>query len=113
MRTHRDIACRYSACGAFIALQEHVKGATMKTSCMRVTFALCCCVMLGASQASAQQAANQTQGFGNGRLVLFTYLQNFDCVDEPTLDLDFNGKPAASDPAEMQMPNCQLLTEPT
>lgn len=85
----------------------------MKTSCMRVTFALCCCVMLGASLASAQQAANQTQGFGNGRLVLFTYLQNFDCVDQPTMDLDFNGRPAASDPAEMQMPNCQLLTEPS
>lgn len=86
----------------------------MKTSCMRVPLALCCFVMFAAaSPASAQQAANQTQAFGNGRLVLFTYQQNFDCVDQPMMDLDFNGKPAASDPNEMQMPICQLLTEPT
>lgn len=45
--------------------------------------------------------------------MLFTYLQNFDCVDQPTMDLDFNGRSAASDPAEMQRPNCQLLTEPS
>lgn len=85
----------------------------MKTGCMRGAFALCCCVILLASRGSAQQAANQTQGFGNGRLVLFTYQQNFDCVDQPATDLDFNGKPAASDPHEMQMPICQALTEPT
>ena len=85
----------------------------MKTSCIRVTLALCSCVILGASHASAQLAANQTQGFGNGRLVLFTYQQNFDCVDQPKMDLDFNGKPAASDPDEMQMPICQAVTEPT
>ena len=30
---------------------------------------------------SAQLAPNQTNGFGNGRIVTFTYLQNFDCVD--------------------------------
>ena len=41
--------------------------------------------------AGAQLASNQTTGFGNGSLVTFTYLQNFDCVDQPTLDLDFNG----------------------
>src|SRR5438067_11127911 len=41
------------------------------------------------------------------------YLQNFDCVDEPTLDLDFNGVRAQSDPAEMQTPICQPITEPT
>src|SRR5215472_2700314 len=61
----------------------------------------------------AQLAPNQTQGFGNNRLVTFTYLQNFDCVDQPTLDLDFNGKPAQSDPNEMQTPICQPITEPT
>jgi len=79
----------------------------------RLALALCCCVTMAAGRASAQQAANQTQGFGNGRLVLFTYLQNFDCVDQPKMDLDFNGKPAASDPHEMQMPICQAITEPT
>lgn len=69
---------------------------------------------LAASSASAQQLApNQTHGFGNGRLVTFTYLQNFDCVDQPTMDLDFNGKPAQSDPNELQTLICQAVTEPT
>jgi hypothetical protein len=58
-------------------------------------------------------AANQTNGFGNNRLLTFTYLQNFDCVDQPTLDLDFNGVVAQSDPNEMQTPICQPITEPT
>jgi hypothetical protein len=46
-------------------------------------------------------------------LVTFTYLQNFDCVDQPKLDLDFNGIKAQSDPNEMQTPICQVVTEPT
>src|ERR1051326_5222585 len=66
-----------------------------------------------AGNASAQLAANQTNGFGNGRLVTFTYLQNFDCVDQPTMDLDFDGLKAQSDPNEMQTPICQAVTEPT
>lgn len=70
------------------------------------------CIVFAAGAASAQLAPNQTQGFGNGGLVTFTYLQNFDCVDEPTLDLDFNGIPAQSDPNEMQTPICQVITEP-
>jgi len=72
------------------------------------------CLALAASVASAQGLApNQTHGFGNGRLVTFTYTQNFDCVDQPTLDLNFNGIKAQSDPAEMQTPICQVVTEPT
>lgn len=63
--------------------------------------------------AQSQLGPNQTQGFGNGRIVRFTYLQNFDCVDQPTLDLDFNGVRAQSDPNEMQTPICQAVTEPT
>jgi hypothetical protein len=70
-------------------------------------------VALAADNASAQLAANQTNGFGNGRLITFTYLQNFDCVDQPTLDLDFNGILAESDPNEMQTPICQPVTERT
>ncbi|HLW12592.1 MAG TPA: hypothetical protein VKU81_07840, partial [Casimicrobiaceae bacterium] len=66
--------------------------------------ALCAGVALAASAASGQLAPNQTQGFGNGRLVTFSYLQNFDCVDEPLMDLDFNGIKAQSDPNEMQTP---------
>ena len=68
-------------------------------------------VALVAGNASAQLAANQTNGFGNGRVVTFTYLQNFDCVDEPTMDLDFKIL-AEPDPNEMQTPICQVVTEP-
>jgi hypothetical protein len=70
-------------------------------------------ITLTAVTAAAQLAANQTQGFGNNRLLTFTYLQNFDCVDQPTMDLDFNGNLAQSDPNEMQTPICQPVTEPT
>jgi hypothetical protein len=81
--------------------------------------AACACMTFAAGSASAQLAPqaklapNQTNGFGNSKLVTFTYLQNFDCVDEPTLDLDFNKIMAQSDPNEMQTPICQAVTEPT
>jgi hypothetical protein len=78
-----------------------------------VAVAACACMLLLSVSASAQLAANQTNGFGNNRLVTFTYTQNFDCVDQPLLDLDFNGTPAESDPNEMQTPICQPVTEPT
>jgi len=78
-----------------------------------LTLAACLCLALVAVSASAQLAPNQTNGFGNNRLVTFTYLQNFDCVDQPTMDLDFNGMLAQSDPNEMQIPICQPVTEPT
>jgi hypothetical protein len=73
------------------------------------------CLIFASANASAQAplAPNQTLGFGNGRLVKFTYQQNFDCVDQSTLDLDFNGKKAQSDPNEMQTPICQVVTEST
>jgi hypothetical protein len=81
----------------------------------RVAFAFIAGISLfaAADGACAQLAPNQTQGFGNGRIVTFTYLQNFDCVDEPSMDLDFNGVTAASDPHEMQTPICQVITEPS
>ena len=78
-----------------------------------LTLATCTCLLFATVNASAQLAPNQTNGFGNGRLVTFTYLQNFDCVEEPGMDLDFNGKPARSDPNELQTPICQAVTEPT
>jgi hypothetical protein len=78
-----------------------------------LTLATGALMTFGAGSASAQLAANQTNGFGNGRLVTFTYMQNFDCVDQPTMDLDFNGLKAQSDPNEMQTPICQAVTEPT
>src|ERR1041385_6189647 len=85
-----------------------------RSTWLHLSIALCVCVLSGASAfAQSQLAPSQTQGFGNGRLVTFTYLQNFDCVDQPILDLDFNGAKAQSDPNEMQTPICQAVTEPT
>ena len=78
---------------------------------LRLGVMACALIAFAAGGASAQLAPNQTKAFGNGRLLTFTYLQNFDCVDEPSLDLDFNGIAAASDPAEMQTPICQVVTE--
>lgn len=75
--------------------------------------AICAWLGLLAGNAWAQLQPNQTEAFGNGRLLIFTYLQNFDCVDQPVLDLDFNGNPAQTDPNEMQTPICQVVTEPT
>ena len=70
-------------------------------------------VSIGSNSAVAQLLPNQTSGFGNGRLITFTYLQNFDCVDQPLLDLNFNNVKAQADPNEMQIPICQVVTEPT
>jgi hypothetical protein len=84
-----------------------------RLSRVALTLAACGCMTFAAISASAQLANNQTDGFGNNRLVTFTYLQNFDCVDQPTMDLDFNGVLAQSDPNEMQTPICQPVTEPT
>jgi hypothetical protein len=78
----------------------------------RLTALALASLALASNVALAQLAANQTFGFGNGRLLTFTYQQSFNCVDEPALDLDFNGIPAQSDPNEMQTPICQPLTEP-
>lgn len=80
---------------------------------LRLIAATCLSLPFAANDSFAQLAPNQTNGFGNGRIVTFTYLQNFDCVDEPGMDLDFNGVKAQSDPHEMQMPICQAVTEPS
>jgi len=78
-----------------------------------VALAAYACTAFLATSVSAQLAPNQTNAFGQNKLLTFTYLQNFDCVDEPTMDLDFNGVMAQSDPHEMQTPICQPGTEPT
>src|SRR5215813_1915677 len=75
--------------------------------------AVCAFLLCATRNGNAQLAPNQTHGFGKNKLVTFTYLQNFDCVDQPKLDLDFNGILARSDPNEMQVPICQPVTEPT
>jgi len=56
---------------------------------------------------------NQTFGFGADQLLKFTYTQSFDCVAEPHNDLNFSGKQAQSEPAEFQIPICQVGINPT
>jgi hypothetical protein len=71
-------------------------------------------VALIAASASAQTLKpNQTLGFGAGKLLTFTYTQNFDCIDQPFDDLNFNGIIAAKDPDELQTPICQAGIQPT
>ncbi|HLW89658.1 MAG TPA: hypothetical protein VKR57_14275 [Terriglobales bacterium] len=89
----------------------------MKTPILRLVTALAVC--LGSSATFAQTTnsqslkPNQTLGYGANHQVLFTYTQSFACVDQPTDDLNFNGIPAASDPAEFQIPICQAGIQPT
>ncbi len=51
---------------------------------------------------------NQTLGFGANKVLTFTYEQNFDCVDQPFDDRDYDGIKAQSDPNEFQRPICQV-----
>lgn len=84
----------------------------MKLSVIRP--ALLAAVALIAVSASAQKLApNQTLGFGDSQLLEFTYTQNFDCIDQPFDDLNFNGIIAAKDPGEMQTPICEVGTNPS
>ncbi len=53
-------------------------------------------------------AINQTDGFGDGKVAVFTYGQNYQCVHQPFDDRDFDGTPAAADPDEFQQPLCQV-----
>jgi hypothetical protein len=62
---------------------------------------------------AANLKPNQTYGYGNDQKLEFTYTQGFDCVDQPSDDLNFNGIPAASDPSEFQIPICQAGIQPT
>jgi hypothetical protein len=68
-----------------------------------------------AGRASAQVSLqpNQTQGYGSDKVLTFTYMQNFDCLDEPGSDLDFNGVLAQEDSLEMETPICQTAVEPS
>ena len=74
-------------------------------------------LMLLPAIAGAQQAGslgqNQTEGFGAGKILKFTYTQNFMCVDQPKSDLNFNGTKADADPNEVQSPICQAGNNPT
>ena len=75
--------------------------------------ALLAAVALLASSAFAQSLKpNQTLGYGDNQLLTFTYTQNFDCVDGPNDDLNYNGIPADKDPGELQTPICQTGFNP-
>jgi hypothetical protein len=65
-----------------------------------------------AAQQPASMKANQTQGFGEGKVLEFTYTQNFDCIDQPNDDLNYNKIKAASDPGEMQTPTASSARSP-
>lgn len=65
-----------------------------------------------AASVHAQALNNTTAGYGEGKVLKFTYTQNFDCVEQPTDDLDFNGKKAQKDPSETQTPICQAGDAP-
>jgi hypothetical protein len=84
----------------------------MKISIYRPVLLLAVVAAIAAA-ASAQSKPNQTLGYGEGKLLTFTYTQNFDCIDQPGSDLNFNGILAENDPAEMQTPICQVGTQPT
>lgn len=56
---------------------------------------------------------NQTEGFGAGKLLTFGYQQNYDCVEQPGNDLDFDKKEADTDAQELQIPICQAGINPT
>jgi hypothetical protein len=109
---HHFIARSAMACPSSPSGQEHLMSRfTHPLGARSLRIGISALFALATHGAYAQLAPNQTHGFGNDRLVTFTYLQNFDCVDEPLLDLDFNGIKAQSDPHEMQTPICQVVTE--
>ena len=87
----------------------------MRVSFSRLSIFLALALMAGTAfaQKPGSLQANQTYGFGAGKLLKFTYTENFDCIDQPNSDLNFNGIPADMDPGEMQIPICQVGTQPT
>ena len=79
----------------------------------RRTLLLAVAFMTTTAFAQTAQMNNQTAGFGAGQVLTLTYLQNFDCIDQPTFDLDYNHIRAGSDPGEMQTPICTVGINPT
>jgi hypothetical protein len=84
----------------------------MKLSALRPAL-LAAAALIAATVSAQTLKPNQTLGFGDNKQLVFTYTQNFDCIDQPNDDLNFNGIIAANDPAEMQTPICQAGTNPS
>ncbi len=85
----------------------------MKVSMSRPLLALAVIASISLAASAQTRKPNTTLGYGDGQLLNFTYTQNFDCIDQPNSDLNFNGVIAAIDPGEMQIPICQVGTQPT
>src|ERR1700685_4450430 len=85
----------------------------MKLSLIRPA-AIAAIALLAGTLVSAQTLkSNQTFGFGADKQLTFTYTENFDCIDQPLDDLNYNGIPAAQDPGELQTPICQTSFNPS
>ena len=83
----------------------------MKFSAIRPAMLAAVALIVATASAQTLKPA-QTLGFGANHLLTFTYTQNFDCVEQPSDDLNFNGIVAANDPAELQTPICQAGFNP-
>jgi hypothetical protein len=70
-------------------------------------------LVAAAREMPAQVAINQTEGFGEGQELVFTYLQEFYCAHQPFQDLNHNGLVAAVDPQEFQRPICVIGKQPS
>ena len=55
----------------------------------------------------------QTFGYGASNLLTFTYTENFDCIAQPTDDLNHNGYRAQRDAPELQTPICVVGRQPS
>ena len=89
----------------------------MKKNSLRMIACLASEILLGLSSYALSDdnqhttrplAVNQTEGFGDGQLLVFTYFQNFACIHQPFDDLDHNGQVAAVDANEFQRPICDV-----
>lgn len=85
----------------------------MKHLVPRLAAAAMLTALAGVTASAQSLDRNQTAGFGLGKLLTFTYTQNYACIHEPGDDLNYNRRRAQSDPGEFQTPICQAATEPT
>jgi hypothetical protein len=59
-------------------------------------------------QPDAKLKSNQTLGYGDDRLLDFTYQQQFDCLIQAGDDRNYSGTIAALSPAQFNFPQCQV-----
>ena len=86
----------------------------VRSGCLLFASAACALILVRPARSApadvdgASLNQNQTFGFGDNRLLRFTYDENFDCVDQPKNDRNYNGVPAESDPNELEQDICQI-----